>query len=113
MMDEAFKALEIFGSEADPLREIASYIAVDLQVPETAMQMLRTFQAEIAKLKMMPQRIPLTPEEPWHSVGIRRMLVKNYNIYFWIDDEKSIVQITDVIYGRRNQPKQLMDMPME
>ncbi len=26
MMDEAFKALEIFGSEADPLREIASYI---------------------------------------------------------------------------------------
>lgn len=95
------------------MREIASYIAVDLQVPETAMQMLRTFQVEIAKLKMMPQRIPMTPEEPWHSVGIRRMLVKNYNIYFWIDDEKSIVQITDVIYGRRNQPKQLMDMPME
>jgi geranylgeranyl diphosphate synthase type II len=26
MMDEAFKALENFGSEADPLREIASYI---------------------------------------------------------------------------------------
>ncbi len=26
MMDEAFKALEIFGSEADPLREIARYI---------------------------------------------------------------------------------------
>lgn len=25
------------------MREIASYIAVDLQVPETAMQMLRTF----------------------------------------------------------------------
>lgn len=95
------------------MREIASYIAVDLQVPETAMQMLRTFQVEIAKLKMMPQRIPLTPEEPWHNVGSRRMLVKNYNIYFWIDDEKSIVQITDVIYGRRNQPKQLMDMPME
>ena len=32
------------------MREIASYIAVDLQVPETAMQMLRTFQVEIAKL---------------------------------------------------------------
>lgn len=26
MMDEAFKALEIFGAEADPLREIAKYI---------------------------------------------------------------------------------------
>jgi len=26
MMDEAFKALEIFGNEADPLREIAAYI---------------------------------------------------------------------------------------
>ncbi|HQB39986.1 MAG TPA: polyprenyl synthetase family protein [Deltaproteobacteria bacterium] len=26
MMDEAFKALEVFGAEADPLREIAAYI---------------------------------------------------------------------------------------
>ena len=31
------------------MREIASYIAVDLQVPETAMQMLRTFQVEIGR----------------------------------------------------------------
>jgi hypothetical protein len=26
MMDEAFRALEPFGPEADPLREIATYI---------------------------------------------------------------------------------------
>ena len=32
------------------MREIGSYIAVDLQAPETALQMLMTFQAEIASL---------------------------------------------------------------
>ena len=41
------------------------------------------------------------------------MLVKNYDIYFWIDEEKSVVQITDVIYGKRNQAKQLMNMPLD
>ena len=95
------------------MREIGSYIAVDLQAPETALQMLMTFQAEIASLKQMTHRIFLTPEEPWHSFGVRRMLVKNYDIYFWIDEEKSVVQITDVIYGKRNQAKQLMNMPLD
>ena len=40
------------------------------------------------------------------------MAVKSHLIYFWIDEERKIVQVTDVIYGRRDQSKALDDMPL-
>ena len=41
------------------------------------------------------------------------MRVKNYYVYFWIDEENSKVQITAVIYVARDQTKQLENMKME
>ena len=64
------------------------------------------------KLDQMPQRIPLTKEEPWRSCGIHQMVVKNHLVYFWIDEEKKIVQVTDVIYGASDQRKALENMPL-
>jgi toxin ParE1/3/4 len=95
------------------MREIAFYIAVDLMSPEAAVNLMKTFQTEINKLDFMPERIHLTPEEPWHSLGIRRMVVKNYYVYFWIDEENSKVQVTDVTYVKRNQHKRLEYMSLE
>lgn len=61
----------------------------------------------------MPERIKLTEEEPWHSKGIHRMRVKNYYVYFWIDEDNSKVQIIAVIYVARNQAAQLELMKIE
>lgn len=61
----------------------------------------------------MPTRIKLTEEEPWRSEGIHRMRIKNYYVYFWIDEENGKVQITAVIYIARDQAKQLEIMKME
>ena len=57
--------------------------AFDLMESETAVKMLKTFQSEISKLATMPQRVHLTPEEPWHGLGVRRLRIKNYYAYFW------------------------------
>ncbi len=61
----------------------------------------------------MPERIKLTDEEPWRSEGIHRMRVKNYYIYFWIDEDNHRVQITSVIYVARDQVAQLELMEMD
>lgn len=61
----------------------------------------------------MPERIKLTEEEPWRSQGIHRMRVKNYYVYFWIDEENNIVQVTAVIYVARDQAAQLDMIEME
>ena len=71
----------------EQIREIISYIRFTLQAPETAMKMLDTLQEEIASLDQFPNRVPLTEEEPWRSQGIHKFPVKNYLIYFWVDEE--------------------------
>ena len=55
----------------------------------------------------------MTEEEPWRSSGVHKMPVKSFFIYFWIDEGNGKVQITAVIYGRRDQLKQLSQMDME
>lgn len=68
---------------------------------------------EMASLSYLPNRVMLTEEEPWHSEGIHKMVVGNYLIYFWIDEAAFTVWITAVVYGSRDQRRQLLDMPYD
>ncbi|MBD5085056.1 MAG: type II toxin-antitoxin system RelE/ParE family toxin [Clostridiales bacterium] len=94
------------------MREIVRYISTTLQSPENATRWLNTMKGELAALSSMPARIPLTEEEPWHSQGIHKMVVKNFLVYFWIDTDDLRVWVTGVIYGRRSQRQQLEQMEM-
>ena len=89
------------------LSEIVHYIAEKLQSRSTALKMLKTLKYEISSLSHMPNRIPLTDEEPWHSEGIHKMTVKNYLVYFWVNEAEKKVQVTAIIYAGRDQRSQL------
>lgn len=95
------------------LRSIKTYITNELLAPDAAKNTLSALKKEIKSLSQMPERIKLTDEEPWKSEGIRRMRVKNYYIYFWIDNAHDKVQITSIIYVSRDQAAQLALMEME
>ena len=95
------------------MQEIVRYISSTLQSQENAARWLDTIEKEIASLSSMPARIPLTEEEPWHSQGIHKMVVKNFLVYFWIDTDNFLVWITAVVYGRRNQRQQLEQMELD
>ena len=92
------------------LREIVSYIRFTLQSPGTALKMLDTLEEEIASLDQFPNRVPLTEEEPWHSQGIHKLSVKNYLVYFWINEDAKTVQVIGVIFGRRDQRYELSNL---
>ncbi|HCC01304.1 MAG TPA: type II toxin-antitoxin system RelE/ParE family toxin [Ruminococcaceae bacterium] len=102
--------VKITAQAQEQIGEIARYIAYNLQAPDTALRMLDTLEKEIASLSRFPNRIALTEEEPWHSYGIHKIPVKNYLIYFWIDETMHKVQVTAVVYGRRYQMQQLSQM---
>ena len=89
------------------LREIRRYIEMELLAPIAAKNTIAAIKAEMQSLKKMPARIHLTPEQPWHDQGVRRDRVKNFYIYFWIDEEQKKVQIIGVIYVKRDQSRQL------
>lgn len=95
------------------LRGIKKHIAEELLAPDAAKNTISAIKKEIKSLDKMPERIKLTEEEPWRSEGIHRMRVKNYYVYFWIDEENSKVQVTSVIYVARDQAAQLILMQME
>ena len=61
----------------------------------------------ISSFADMPKRMSLVDEEPWHTEGIRKAVVKNFLIYFWVDDANKKVQVVAVIYEKRDQLKQL------
>ena len=91
--------------------ETVQYISKTLLEPEIARKWADTLQREIRKLDSMPSRHPLTEEEPWRTKGIRKMPVKNFLVYYLVDEEKKTVWVTAVIYGRRDQISVLRDMP--
>ena len=69
-------------------------------------------KASILKLSVLPKKYPLIEEEPWRSEGVRKIVVKNFLVYYWIDEEYNKVQVTAVIYSKRDQIKQLKNMEM-
>ena len=111
-MDERY-SVEITPFAESALREIGQYIKVNLGSTQNAISTLTAIREEIAGLDVMPARFPLTPDEPWRSEGVRRMLVRNFYVYFWVDEAAKTVRVVHVIYVGRIQKAQLDLMDME
>ena len=94
----------------EQLQEIVHYVAKELLAPDAAANLLEKMEEAMASLAEMPGRIRPIQEEPWRSQGVRKIIVKNFFIYFWSDEENARVQVVAVIYSRRDQIHRLMDM---
>lgn len=104
-------AVTLTSQAMEQIQETVSYISHTLLEPETARHWSDFLQKEIASLNFMPSRYPLTEEEPWHSYGIRKMSVRNFLVYYLVDEKQKQVFVTAVIYGRRDQISALFNMP--
>lgn len=97
----------------EQMRAIVHYISYDLMAPEAAENLLNDLKSAIMKLAVLPKKHSLIDEEPWRSEGVRKIIVKNFLVYYWVDDEYNKVQVTAVIYSKRDQIKQLKNMDMQ
>lgn len=95
------------------MSEIRQYIEEELLAPDAAKNLLLSMRDEVAALQMLPSRHPLVEEEPWRTEGIHRLIVKNFYLYYWIDESAGMVHVTAVVYGKRNQIEQLARMERE
>ena len=103
---EPFEIIITPDAEAD-LMELRNYIAYVLLAPDTALSYIREIRKEISALSEIPGRIKPVDEEPWHSRGLRKIMAKNFYIYFRIDEAANRVYILNVIYDQRDQLKQM------
>lgn len=111
-MDERY-SVEITPFAESALREIGRYIKLSLGSTQNTISTLTAIRKEIAGLDVMPARFALTPDEPWRSERVRRMLVRNFYVYFWVDEAAKAVRVVHIVYVGRIQKAQLDLMDME
>lgn len=80
--------IKITSQSIEHLKCIRDYIAIELSDPLAAKRLLEQIKAEMHSLQTMPRRVQCVSESPWCELGFRRTRVKNYYIYFWIDEAK-------------------------
>ena len=99
--------IEYLPSALRDLTEIADYIGGKLNNPEAADRLSETIVSTIEKLTDMPYRYPVYYPVATFSVKplkmeYRKMVIKNYLVFYWVNEEKHLVTIARVIYGGRN-----------
>jgi toxin ParE1/3/4 len=81
---------------------IGKYIATQLHAPETAREYLDNFKSQIAELNHMPKRFALVSDERLAKMGMRSVQVKNYSIFYIVDEQTKTVTVISVMYSRRD-----------
>lgn len=98
-------------AEAAQLDLISSvkYIRDVLLEPIAAYDLYEEIKGEISRLNTMPERYPLWEDEPWHSAGLRKMVVRKYIVLYQVNHERKSVQVARVFYGGRDISAQLWE----
>ncbi len=79
------------------MESIYEYIASALLAPDTAIGQYNRIADAIETLDQMPERIKVMESEPERARELRRLIVDNYAVFFFIADDAVIV--TNVLYG--------------
>jgi toxin ParE1/3/4 len=90
----------IYSPEAlDDIRKIYSYIALELQAPETALKQVNRIRKEVRSLDFMPMRYAIVDWEPWKSMQMHKLSIDNYIVFYLADSNLYTVTIVRIVYG--------------
>ena len=79
---------------------VPNYIAYELQAPQAARNQVNRIRSAIKKLNSMPERHEVVSWEPWTSMGMRKIPVNNYVVFYII--EQDVVIVNRIFYGGRD-----------
>lgn len=97
-MSDSYKV--IYSPEAlDDIRNIYSYIAFDLKVPDTAQGQVDRIRKEIRSLDFMPLRYAIVDWKPWRSMEMHKVSVDNFVIYYTASTKSLTVTVIRIFYG--------------
>ena len=102
------------GAQAQSdITDIMRYIGQVLLEPRTAGNLYRLLKEEILSLKQMPERYPYEDDDRLYALGIRKLLVKNYKVLYFVDTERQLVQVARVVYAGRDISRLLDETEFE
>lgn len=93
----------IYSPQAlDDLKDIYSYIAFELLVPDTAKNQVDRIRKEIRSLDFMPARFPIVDWEPWKSMKMHKLPIDNFVVFYLAVSDTLTVRIIRILYGGRD-----------
>lgn len=105
-MSNAYKIL--YSPEAvSDIENIYSYIAFELQVPETALSQVNRIRKQIRSLDCMPMRYALVEHEPWKSKKMHKVPVDNYVVYYMVNEDTFEVTVIRIFYSGQDLKQQM------
>ena len=105
--------IEIGAQAQSDITDIMRYIGQVLLEPRTAGNLYRLLKEEILSLKQMPERYPYEDDDRLRALGIRKLLVKNYKVLYFVDTERQLVQVARVVYAGREISRLLDETEFE
>ena len=86
----------------EDLLSLVRYISEVLKSPTAAKNLLLEIEQQITLLELMPFSCSLVLDDYLASKGIRSLLVKNYQVFYTINECENIISIIRVLYARRD-----------
>jgi plasmid stabilization system protein ParE len=83
------------------LQDILCYITDTLKEPVVARRIYTSIKEQILALSQMPLRHSVVQDQPYATMGVRKLLVENYIAFYIINEAKCEVHVLRILYNRR------------
>lgn len=96
-MDNKY-SLIFYPAASEDIENIIKYISVDLSNPVAASKLLEDFDESFKTLLAFPKIYPLIDNQFVKDKMVRRMLVRNYAVFYKIAD--NMIQVIRIVHVR-------------
>jgi toxin ParE1/3/4 len=86
----------------EDLISIFEYISNILKAPSAAENLLNEIEEQTKVLEENPFIYPLAKDEYINKQGIRHIGVKNYFLFYTIEEGRNIISVIRIMYARRD-----------
>lgn len=94
--------IEITEPAENDLYQIGHYISEELLEPDAAKSIVKKIAEAVLSLEDMPLRNKKVADEKLALLGIRRIIIDNYIVFYIASEEKKTVTVIRILFGKRD-----------
>lgn len=103
-MSELYK-VHYAPQAVEDLKDIYAYIAYVLRESAVAAAQVNRIREEIRSLQFMPLRYSAVDWEPWRRMGMHKVTVGKFMVFYTVDADALSVSVIRIVYGGRDIEK--------
>ena len=95
-------SVDITEPAQQDMRDIARYISAELGAPTSAQGIIDILADSMYNLENNTKRHALVRDDRLAAKGYRVLPIKNYHIFYKVEEETRIVDVVRILYSRRD-----------